>query len=300
MKKTIISFLMAMLCALMVVAAPAHQHKPAGKAAAQVTDSAARQADAAVIIHNGDTVRIKGGSGMARLNDIIEHAVDGALDDTLYNGHGAVAAADNGEPIDFNAVNEYWSKSVSKIVIVACFCLVFIVLLVVWFRYLTRRRKYRMIEKAIENNYPLTDAMLGDTRRTVLVQQPARASMPAGEPVANAAPAAGAPSPAPQVAVLTDWSAYNPALKWGGIGCGLLLFGVLCGAEPFTAVGLALMVVGAVKGYICYRQQQEMQQWRAQQPQQSQQPQQPQGEPMREGIAVPPPFDNNNEPSSFN
>lgn len=160
MKKTIISFLMAMLCALMVVAAPAHQHKPAGKAAAQVTDSAARQADAAdaadaaVIIHNGDTVRIKGGSGMARLNDIIEHAVDGALDDTLYNGHDAVAAADNGEPIDFNAVNEYWSKSVSEIVIVACFCLVFIVLLVVWFRYLTRRRKYRMIERPSRTTIP--------------------------------------------------------------------------------------------------------------------------------------------------
>lgn len=300
MKKTIISFLMAMLCALMVVAAPAHQYKPAGKAVAQVTDSAARQADAAdaaVIIHNGDTVRIKGGSGMARLNDIIEHAVDGALDDTLYNGHDAVAAADNGEPIDFNAVNEYWSKSVSKIVIVACFCLVFIVLLVVWFRYLTRRRKYRMIEKAIENNYPLTDAMLGDGKRsTVYVQQPMAAQQaqnPAGEPVAPAAPG----NPAPRVTAMTDWSAFNPAIKWLGIGFGLLLFGIFCDASPFTAVGLALMGVGVAKGFIAYRQQQEMQQWRAQQPQQ---PQQPQGEPMREGIPVPPPFDNNNEPSSFN
>lgn len=297
MKKTIISFLMAMLCALMVVAAPAHQHKSAGKAVAQVTDSAARQADAAdaaVIIHNGDTVRIKGGSGMARLNDIIEHAVDGALDDTLYNGHDAVAAADNGEPIDFNAVNEYWSKSVSKIVIVACFCLVFIVLLVVWFRYLTRRRKYHMIEKAIENNYPLTDAMLGDGKRsTVYVQQPMAAQQaqnPAGEPVAPAAPG----NPAPRVTAMTDWSAFNPAIKWLGIGFGLLLFGIFCDASPFTAVGLALMGVGVAKGFIAYRQQQEMQQWRAQQPQQ------PQGEPMREGIPVPPPFDNNNEPSSFN
>ena len=310
MKKTIVSLLMAVLATLIVVAAPAKAPKTAAKSpkveakapqaddktvAVEVTDSAD---DAAVVIHNGDTMRVKGASSIARLNDIINSAVNGALDDTLYNGNDVVVDVDD-EDMDFNEMNEYWSKAATDIVVAFFFFLAVVVLLVVWFRYLTRRRKYHMIEKAIENNYPLTDAMLGDGKRsTVYVQQPVaaqQAQTPAGEPVAPAAPG----NPAPRVTAMTDWSVFNPAIKWLGIGFGLLLFGIFCEASPFIAVGLALMGVGAAKGFIAYRQQQEMQQWRAQQPQQ------PQGEPMREGIPVPPPFEgnaenDNNEVSSFN
>ena len=91
--------------------------------------------------------------------------------------------------------------------------------------------------------------------------------------------------------VMTDmvnWRALTPALKWLGWGVGLFFCGVAIGSNnPFTPVGLALIFVGVCKGYILYKEQKALQEaWkRAGQ-------QMPQREPMREGIPVPPPMDN--------
>ena len=178
------------------------------------------------------------------------------------------------------------------------FCLLGIVALVLLFRFMNRRNKYRVIEKAIENNYPLNELSLNDTRRSAIyVQQPVVTATP---PAFNGAPAqqpgqvpVGTPisgqTPDNPI-VMTDmvnWRALMPAVKWIGWGTLLVLFSVAIGdaENPFWPIGLALMVVGVCKGFILYKEQKSLlEAWKHSQQMQPRQP-------MREGIPVPPPMD---------
>lgn len=286
MKKTIISLMMALLAALIAVAAPAKD------SIGNVTIT--HHGDTAEIMHQGDTMFVAGPMDLAGLRDKINNV----LDDTVFSsGYEIASGADYGEAMDLNRINMYWSNTASEIVFCFFVFLVVVVFIVVRYRYLTRRSKYRMIEKAIENNYPLTDAMFSDNKQNAASVPPTVVSQPAQAPSASASSPQSVPAPAPNVPAMTDWSAFNPAIKWLGIGIGLFCFGLLVDAGPFTAVGLALTAVGIAKGYICYRQQQEMKQFYRQQPQ---------GKPMDKGAAVPPPFgcnevkNDNNEASSIN
>ena len=124
--------------------------------------------------------------------------------------------------------------------------------------------------------------------------------MTATPPAFNGAPAqqpgqvpVGAPVPGQtpdNPVVMTDmvnWRALMPAIRVFGWGLFVFLFGIIvCGGDdPFTVVGLALLFVGLCKGFILYMEQRSLKQaWeRAQQMQPR--------EPMREGIPVPPPMD---------
>ena len=90
--------------------------------------------------------------------------------------------------------------------------------------------------------------------------------------------------------VMTDmvnWRALMPAVKWIGWGTVLILFSVAIGdaENPFWPIGLALAVVGLCKGFILYKEQKALQEaWNRGQ-------QMSPREPMREGIPVPPSFD---------
>lgn len=78
-----------------------------------------------------------------------------------------------------------------------------------------------------------------------------------------------------------------PAVKWIGWGTLLALFSVAIGEfdNPFWPIGLALIVVGVCKGFILYKEQKALQKaWKRGYQMQ------PHG-PMREGIPVPPPMD---------
>jgi hypothetical protein len=173
------------------------------------------------------------------------------------------------------------------------------VALVMFFRFLNRRNKYRVIEKAIENNYPLNELSLTDAKRSAIyVQQPVMTA----PPVMNAAPAPQQPGQVPvgtpisgQTAdnpiVMTDmvnWRALMPAVKWIGWGTVLILFSVAIGdaENPFWPIGLALAVVGLCKGFILYKEQKALQEaWkRAEQ-------MAPKSKPVREGTPMPPSFD---------
>jgi hypothetical protein len=124
---------------------------------------------------------------------------------------------------------------------------------------------------------------------------------PKPAPTANAAPAPQQPGQVPvgtpisgQTAdnpiVMTDmvnWRALMPAVKWIGWGTVLILFSVAIGdaENPFWPIGLALAVVGLCKGFILYKEQKALQEaWNRGQ-------QMSPREPMREGIPVPPSFD---------
>lgn len=291
MRKTILTFAMMLMMALNATAGPIVKATPASKTNVEF------KGDSIVVTDGEESVTVSGLPEMQKVRDKINRA----LDDTLTAGGTTVEIGDRkGEldPEDIKEISNQWASVVKQMTISGSFCLLGIVALVLLFRFLNRRNKYRVIEKAIENNYPLNELSLNDTRRSAIyVQQPVVTATP---PAFNGAPAqqpgqvpVGAPvagqTPDNPV-VMTDmvnWRALMPAIRVFGWGLFVFLFGIIvCGGDdPFTVVGLALLFVGLCKGFILYMEQRSLKQaWeRAQQMQPR--------EPMREGIPVPPPMD---------
>ena len=294
MRKTILTMAMMLMMALSAVAGPSITAHPAkGKAKTNVEF----KGDSIVVTDGDESVTLSGLPEMQKVRDKINRA----LDDTLNAGSGTSVRIGGSEgelsPEDVKEISNQWASTVKQMTISGSFCLLGIVALVLLFRFLNRRNKYRVIEKAIENNYPLNELSLNDIRRSAIyVQQP----VVTAPPMVNGAPAqqpgqvpVGAPiagqSPDNPV-VMTDmvnWRALMPAIRVFGWGLFVFLFGIIvCGGnDPFTVVGLALIFVGLCKGFILYMEQKSLKQaWeRAQQMQPR--------EPMREGIPVPPPMD---------
>ena len=296
MKKTILTLVMMLTMAVAVTAAPgikaASKKAPAGKAQVEFKGDS-------IVVNDGDeSVTISGLPELQKVRDKINRA----LDDTLTSGNGTNVRV-NGlkedmSPEDIKEISNQWASVVKQMTISGSFCLLGIVALVLLFRFMNRRNKYRVIEKAIENNYPLNELSLNDTRRSAIyVQQPVVTATP---PAFNGAPAqqpgqvpVGTPisgqTPDNPI-VMTDmvnWRALMPAVKWIGWGTLLVLFSVAIGdaENPFWPIGLALMVVGVCKGFILYKEQKSLlEAWKHSQQMQPRQP-------MREGIPVPPPMD---------
>ena len=220
--------------------------------------------------------------------------INEALDDTLTGGSGTTVEIGNhkGElaPEDIKEISNQWASVAKQWAISGSFCLLGLVALVLFFRFLNRRNKYRVIEKAIENNYPLNEISLNDAKRSAIyVQQPVvtQVSQPGQVPVGS--PLQGQTPDNPIVMTdMVNWRAMMPAVRVLGWGLFLALFGMFVagGNDPFTFIGLALMFVGLCKGFILYKEQKALQEaWKRSGQMHSQQ------EPMREGIPVPPPLD---------
>ena len=285
MKKTILTFALMLMMALATVAAPAITTHRSSKPA---------------VAMRGDSALASGVREMEKVRD----KIDATLDDTITRGNGSYVSIGNQElsPEDIRAMSDQWASVVKQMIISGSFCLLGLVTLVLLFRFLNRRNKYRVIEKAIENNYPLNELSLNDVKRSAIyVQQPVVQAPPVVN-VASSQQSGEVPLGTPiqgQTAsnpiVMTDminWRALMPAVKWIGWGTLLVLFSVAIGdfENPFWPIGLALIVVGVCKGFIIYQEQKTLQQaWKRAEQQRATQPQQ---EPMREGIPVPPAFDN--------
>ena len=293
MKKTILTLALMLMMALAATAAPAIKATPASKPSVEF------KGDTITVTDGDKSVTLSGLPEMKKVRD----KVNRALDDTLNAGSGTTVEIGDHRgdlsPDDVKEISNQWASVVKQMTISGSICLLGLVALVLFFRFLNRRNKYRVIEKAIENNYPLNEISLNDTKRSAIyVQQP----VVTAPPMANAA---AAPQQAGQVPVgtpisgqtpnnpivmtdMVNWRALMPAVKWIGWGSVLVLFSVAIGdfENPFWPVGIALMFVGLCKGFILYKEQKALQEaWKRGQ-------QMPPREPMREGIPVPPPFDN--------
>ena len=288
MRKTILTFAMMLMMAFIATAGQAVKVAPAASAGkAQV-----KFKGDTIIVNDGDEQVVV--SGLPELKKMRDKIND-ALDDTLTAGNGTTVqiGSHKGDlsPEDIKEMSDQWASVVKQMFISGSFCLLGLVALVLFFRFLNRRNKYRVMEKAIENNYPLQDLSLTDVRRSAIyVQQPVVTTtpqqpgqVPVGTPIQGQTPQ--------NPVVMTDmvnWRALMPAVKWLGWGALLVLFSIAVsdGDDPFWPVGLALIVVGLCKGFILYKEQQSLQgaMRRAQEQMSSR-------EPMREGIAVPPAFD---------
>lgn len=247
------------------------------------------QGDSAIVIRSGDnSVTIS----TATLSSLISSALHDTLT-TNPSGYysntsieiDSVTEADirleqikSAERIRRNALETGMITKNTAIVFTAIFAIVFLGLL---FMYLHRRAKYRVMERAIENNYPLSGTILGrEPRQTVVVQQ-AQPSF-ATSPVANAVPD-GQPT-APEQALNTDRlinvQAYKTPLTLIAVGLGGMLFFALADAMPMVGLCSILLFIGASKGVIAYLEQRNaaylQQQFRASQQQQPDSPQQQQ------------------------
>ncbi len=290
MRKTILTLAMMLIMAFSATAAPTISATPASKTGMEL---------------KGDSVTVTSGDKSITIPSVdlqkVNEKINKALDDTLtaggttveIDGHKGELTSD-----DIRVISSQWAVTAQAISVASIVGLLALVALVLFFRFLNRRNKYRVIEKAIENNYPLNELSLNDTKHSAIyVQQPVVTSTP---PAFNGAPAqqpgqvpVGTPlsgqTPNNPV-VMTDmvnWRALMPAIKWIGWGTVLILFSVAIGdiENPFWPIGLALVVVGVCKGFILYKEQIALQEaWKRSQ-------QMHPREPMREGIPVPPPMD---------
>jgi len=287
MRKTILTLAMMLIVAIAASAAPTVKATAASKKqSTAMNDTAASHA----------TLPVKG-IDMTK----VQEKINEALDDTLTGGAGTTVEIGNhkGElaPEDIKEISNQWASVVKQMTISGSVCLLALVALVLLFRFLNRRNKYRVIEKAIENNYPLNELSLSDVKRSAIyVQQPVVQT----PPVVNAVPTqqqgqvpVGKPlegtTPDKPITVngMVNWRALMPAVKWIGWGALLVLFSVAIGdfENPFWPIGLALTFVGVCKGYILYKEQKALQDaWIRAEQQRARQ------EPMREGIPVPPAF----------
>ena len=291
MKKTILTLVMMLTMALAVTAAPVNKAKPANKANIEF------KGDSITVSDGEESVTLSGMPELQKVRDKINRA----LDDTLTGGSGTTVEIGDqrGElaPEDIKEISNQWASVAKQIAISGSFCLLGLVALVMFFRFLNRRNRYRVIEKAIENNYPLNELSLNDVKRSAIyVQQPvvtappvvnaASAQQPGQVPVGT--PISGQTPDNPIVMTdMVNWRALMPAVKWIGWGTVMILFSVAIGdaENPFWPIGLALVVVGLCKGFILYKEQKALQEaWNRGQ-------QMSPREPMREGIPVPPSFD---------
>lgn len=284
MKKTILTFVMMLSMVLTVTAGPTIKTQPAKNKA-----NVEFKGDSIVVTDGDESVTVSGLPELQKVRDKINEA----LDDTLTAGNGSTVQIGDHDlsPEDIKYMSDHWGEIAKQMCYASIAGLLGLVLLVLLFRYLNRRNKYRVMEKAIENNYPLNDLSLSDAQRSAIyVQQPYVAApapqqpgqVPVGTPIEGMTPQ--------NPVVMTDmfnWRAMMPAIRVLGWGLFLALFGAfVCGGDdPFTFIGLALMFVGLCKGFILYKEQKALQEAanRAQQ--------MPPRQPMQTGTPVPPPFD---------
>jgi len=215
-----------------------------------------------IVVKGNDTVRISNGAGLSRLGVNIANAIDDTLinvvpGDTVQNAAGVTVR--NGEDewgLTTRIISAQWTSVVHQVAFLSVVGLVLIVLLVLLFRYLNRRSKLRVIEKAIENNYPLPESLMAEGRRTVIVQQPpvvvqSTASSNASQ---SAQPVPTAVTGVPMGVGFYSWDALKSSVKWLAWGLGIMLFFLFAGEPIPASVGIALIFVGLAKWYIRYQE----------------------------------------------
>ena len=283
MKKTILTLAMMLMLAIAATAVPTVTAQPTSKTHVSF------KGDSIVVTDGDEEITVSG------IPQKVRDRINEALDDTLTSGSGTTVefGDQRGElaPEDIKEISNQWASVAKQWAISGSFCLLGLVALVLFFRFLNRRNKYRVIEKAIENNYPLNELSLNDVKRSAIyVQQPVVTAAPPVQPgqVPVGMPLEGTTPQQPVIMTdMVNWRALMPAVKWIGWGTLLVLFSVAIGdfENPFWPIGLALVFVGVCKGFILYKEQKALQEaWKRGQ-------QMPPREPMRQGPPVPPAFD---------
>lgn len=257
MKKVILSIVIAVVSLLNSFSAQA--------------DNASLQmmGDSMVVVNGKDTVTIT----MGKLKEFADK-INNRLDDTIVDN--AIATADATIAVTDAALDDSTDKNEialaqihkqnadhEKIFIATVTAIVFgtiflIVLISLIVYYMRRRAKYRIVEKAIENGYPLPDSFYGNRpvmpqpimmpQQPFAPQQPVTPQQPANQQQPNFD--------------LSSCDAIYSRLRWhrgarsgfklGIIGLAFLIFAVMIKEEFFAAVGFIFLLIGAAKLAIAY------------------------------------------------
>lgn len=264
--------------------------------------------DSMVVVNGKDTVTIT----MGKLKEFAAK-INNRLDDTIVDN--AIDAADAAIAVTDAALDDSTDKNeialaqihkqnadheqifiatVTAIVFGTIFLIVLISLIVYYMR---RRAKYRIVEKAIENGYPLPDSFYGN--RPVMPQP----IMMPQQPFAPQQPVTPQQPNAPQQPNfdLSSCDAIYSRLRWhrgarsgfklGIIGLAFLIFACMISEEFFAAVGFIFLLIGAAKLAIAY--------FDTRVPAVPQQPVTPQAPATPQQPVTPPPF-NDERASSTN
>ena len=224
--------------------------------------------DTTIIIDGQDTVRFMGVNALTQ-------KITGLLNDTLVNLNedGSEAQYETENPLQSgeNIADTVAStaESISESFFLA---VVFIVALSLLFYYLHRRRKYKMVEKAIENNYQLPGYIFGVHQEParpaytqaptpppfnadgIAAQQPAQADAPQSARPGYQVP----PMPVPD---RINWSQMKDGLTLVAVGIGLMLFFFVVGATRLACIFIILILIGAGRIWVNYKDQQNAIEW---------------------------------------
>lgn len=257
-----------------------------------------RSGDTTTIVMNGDTVRVTDGE--------VKKTISKAINDTLWSEKAETA--DDDETYNYMALDNdarlkevsMWSSTVKQISISMCFCIMVVVFLSLLFYLLHRRAKYRVIEKAIENNYPLPPSLGGTPTYKQAPQRPdawrnyAPQQQPQPQPQPQAQPQ---PQPQPQqppyqqgmnapmqpnMPYRVNYMAYKKSFVLVTVGLMAAMFFESAGASPMVCLSMIVVLLGLGKGFVIYKEQKQDQdywQWQMQQ-QQQQPPYAPQQQPQ--------------------
>ena len=171
MRKTILTFAMMLMMVLSATARPVINATPTSKDAPVGKTQVEFKGDSIIVNDGKESVVV---SGLPELKNVRDKIND-ALDDTLTTGSSSTVQIGDQElsPEDIKYMSDHWGEIVKQICYASIAGLLALVLLVLFFRFMNRRSKYRVIERAIENNYPLNDLSLSDVKRSAIyVQQP--------------------------------------------------------------------------------------------------------------------------------
>lgn len=254
-----------------------------------------RSGDTTTIVMNGDTVRVTDGE--------VKKTISKAINDTLWSE--TAKTADDDETYNYMALDNdarlkevsMWSSTVKQISISMCFCIMVVVFLSLLFYLLHRRAKYRVIEKAIENNYPLPPSLGGtptykqapqrpDAWRNYAPQQqpqpqPQRPQQPQQPPYQQ-----GMNAPMqPNMPYRVNYMAYKKSFVLVCVGFMMAMFFDSAGASPMVFLSFIIVLLGLGKGFVIYKEQQP-------QPQAPQQPQTEQKPATEQPPVFTPPTDN--------
>lgn len=268
-----------------------------------------RSGDTTTIVMNGDTVRVTDGE--------VKKTISKAINDTLWSEK---AETEDDETYNYMALDNdarlkeasMWSSTVKQISISMCFCIMVVVFLSLLFYLLHRRAKYKVIEKAIENNYPLPPSLGGTPTYKQAPQRPdawrnyAPQQQPQPQPQAQAQPQPQPQQPPyqqgmnapmqPNMPYRVNYMAYKKSFVLVCVGFMMAMFFDSAGASPMVFLSFIIVLLGLGKGFVIYKEQKQDQdywQWQMQQQQQQQVPQQPQQNAEQQPPVFTPPTENN-------
>lgn len=198
--------------------------------------------DSTIVVESGDTTIIVGLSK-------IGNKLQALLDDTVFNGESEASTSESSLEYETMLAKERTARNqeesrVIRTVTATVFMTIFLISLcgmIVYYK--LRRSKYRVMEKAIENNYPLSDSLFtGVQSHTVYVQQ---------------SPDGTATTPPQRISLSQgiNPSAYRNSFVLIAVGLGLSLFFLLADATPMAALCSILILLGIGKVVITYWEQ---------------------------------------------